>query len=320
MAGEAYEYEEDVQPANKELEKKEEEKKNELEKKDEKSVKPTDEKVEEGDELSETEQAAYAQGWRPEDEWKGDPAKWVDAKEFVFRGELMERIQKQTKVINNLQSTQDELKDALKVLGEHNHQIAQKEYDRALSTLRRERREALREDDHDKVDELEDRIDELKDAKDELKEETKKEPEKGTDKEEKTTELPPIVGEWLVANQKWYDSDEIMRGAADTIFLNYMGKNPEDFDGALKVVDEKMRSRFPEEFGLSKKPKASSVSESNGRAKGSKKSTKSNKFTSRDLTEEQHKIAKTFVDSGVFENMQEYVDQLADLGELDAQQ
>ena len=31
---------------------------------------------------------AREMGWRPKDEWEGEPEKWRDAKEFVERGEL----------------------------------------------------------------------------------------------------------------------------------------------------------------------------------------------------------------------------------------
>ena len=128
MAGEAYEYDEDVKPVDVldlDKDKDKEKDKDEPEKKEEESKdKPADK---DEPELTGAEQQAYAQGWRPQDEWSGDPDKWVDANEFIFRGELMDRIQKQTKVINNQNAELGEVKEALKVLAEHNKQIAEKE-------------------------------------------------------------------------------------------------------------------------------------------------------------------------------------------------
>ena len=37
--------------------------------------------------ISETEISARAMGWRPQDEFGGDPERWVDADTFVARGE-----------------------------------------------------------------------------------------------------------------------------------------------------------------------------------------------------------------------------------------
>ena len=35
---------------------------------------------------------AREMGWRPKEEWQGEPEKWRDAKEFVERGELYGKI------------------------------------------------------------------------------------------------------------------------------------------------------------------------------------------------------------------------------------
>ena len=35
---------------------------------------------------------AREMGWRPKEEWEGEPEKWRDAKEFVERGELYGKI------------------------------------------------------------------------------------------------------------------------------------------------------------------------------------------------------------------------------------
>ena len=326
MAGEAYEYEEDVKvedvPSAKDLKDEEKPKDEEKASKDEEASKDdeSNDASEDEHEFSESEQLAYSQGWRPKEEWKGDPDKWVGANEFLFRGELMDRIQKQTRVINDMNATQAELKKALKALGEHNAQIAEKEYNRALASLKKQRREAMREDDFEAVDEIEDRMDELKDAKREHVANEEESQEADETKEEEQQAPPPEVEAWVQANDSWYNSDPIMQAAADRIFLNHLDEHPGDFQGALDLIDDTMHKRFPEEFGIKKKTTGSAVTEGSGRARSSQKSGKSTKYTVKDLNDEQRNIAKTFVDSGAFKNAQEYVDQLAELGELDAQQ
>lgn len=311
MKTEAYEYEEEIVQFN--LDKDEDKDKDKKE--DKKEVSKKEESS--SDEMSETEQAAYAQGWRKKNDWKGDPKKWVDADDFLFRGELMDRIQKQTKVINDLKNEAASTKEALRVLGEHNKQIAEKEYARAIKALKRQRAEAAKEDDYDTVSELEDQIEELKDAKDELK--TTAPEKKESKKEEEVKQAPPEVEEWVSKNSGWYEKNDIMTGAADRIAMRHLNANPEDWSGALEEVDKRMREEFPEEFGLTKN-KRGAVTETDGRANSSKKSGKSNKkYSPKDLNEEQFDIARTFEAEGVM-SKQEYVDQLAELGELDAQQ
>src|SRR5579859_5251197 len=61
-----------------------------------------------GEELSPVQQEALAQGWVPKSEYDGDPERFVDAGEFLRRGELFRKIESQSK----------ELKDVRKALAE----------------------------------------------------------------------------------------------------------------------------------------------------------------------------------------------------------
>jgi len=265
------------------------------------------------------EEKARSEGWRPKEEWEGDPSDWVDAKEFVFRGELMDRIRQQGSKLNEFSKENKEIKEALKVLGEHNKKIAEQEYKKALADLKKQKVAALEDDDHSTAVDIDDQIDELKRAKSELAEEEEAvEKAESTDKNENQT--PPEVNEWLQNDtNKWYHNDPVMRGAADSVFVQHLQFNPDDFRGALKEVEKTMKAYFPEKFGESNpRPRGAAVTESNSRAAVNNKANKqkSKKATVKDLTDEQRTVAKTFVDSGVFRDIQEYVDQLVELGEL----
>lgn len=269
------------------------------------------------EEVDPVEEKARSQGWRPQEEWDGDPTEWVDAKEFVFRGELMDRIRQQSSKINNFEKENKEIKEALKILGEHNKKIAEQEYQKALADLKRQKKEALEDDDYDTVVDIDERMSELKTSKEELDAE-KEEATPDTSTEEAENKIPEPVQNWLQSDSnKWYHDDPVMRGAADNVYLQHLQFNPDDFSGALKKVDETMRAYFPEKFTGTKR-KGAAVTEPGARGGANKKSTKnSKKATVRDLSDEQKRVAQTFVDSGVFASVQEYVDQLVELGEIE---
>lgn len=80
--------------------------------------------------MSDIEQAAREMGWRPKEEFKGDPDKWIDATEFVRRGEnfvpllrkenatLKSRLEQQGSKISELESALSEARDAMSAFKE----------------------------------------------------------------------------------------------------------------------------------------------------------------------------------------------------------
>lgn len=257
---------------------------------------------------------AIEQGWRPEDEWDGDPADWVDAKEFVYRGQLMERISKESKTRKRIESELTEVKQALKALSDHNKKIAQLEYQRALKQLKKEKALALEEGDHEAVIEIDDRIDDLKDSQDEF--DTQEDDTTSTKQGQYSPEDVAKLQSWIGKNP-WFNTDIVMQGAVDALANRYLSDNPDDVEGMLHFVDKEIRKEFPHKF--KKKPSGSAVTETTGRGVAKKK-TKGKQYSTKDLSDEQLTVAKQFVKLGTFENVQEYVDQLAELGELPAQQ
>jgi len=262
-------------------------------------------------ELSPVEEKAMAQGWRPQDEWDGDPDDWIDAKTFVRNGEFMSRIQKQSQQLISQSSEINELKSAIKKLGEHNKTIAEKEFNRAMAALRREKANALEERDHEAVMEIDDQIDELKSAKKELLED-----DSTSSKTEETPQVDPKIQaafqSWVVDND-WYNKDDVMAAAADRIGIKYAQSNPHlDFKEVLNYVTVEITKKFPNEFKAPASRGSGSVTESRGVGR----TTGKKKYTQKDLSEEQLQFAKTFVAAGAFDNVQQYVDQLVETGEL----
>ena len=66
---------------------------------------------------------AREQGWKPKEEYEGDPEKWRPAKEFVERGELFGKIDTMGKELK-------ETRKALKMLQEHHSKVKETEFKR----------------------------------------------------------------------------------------------------------------------------------------------------------------------------------------------
>ena len=256
--------------------------------------------------LSPVEEKAMASGWRPEDEWDGESDEWIDAKTFNRNGEFMTRIQKQSKELNSNRDEMDKLKSAMKELGDHNKKIAEQEYKKAINALKKEKLVALEEEDHRAAEEIADKIDELKEAKQEAKEAP------AMEKPPADVAPAPEFTTWANDNS-WYHNDVILRGAADALGEQYASANPgAPLGDVLDHVTKAIKGEFPNKFGNKNQGNPGSVTEKSSNGRKAKKS----KYSEKDLSDEQRQFAKMFVDTGAFENVQEYVDQLVISGEL----
>jgi hypothetical protein len=273
----------------------------------------SEEDVQDVVELSPVEQKAAADGWRPKEEWEGAPDQWVDAKEFVFRGELMDRIKAQTKQLSKQGETIDELRKALGKLGEHNAKIAEMEYRKAVKELKRQQLRAVGEGDEDRALELGDQIDELNEARNNLVD------------EQPVKEIAPDVNSKAVAMQEaynawnsdpvnaWYTNDVVMAGAADKIGYLFATTNPDASPSEIfSHVVKEIKREFPDRFNRG--THSGKVSEPAQRGGAAARGTK--KYSPKDLNEEQRRVGKVFVETGALPNLQAYVDQLVDLGEI----
>jgi hypothetical protein len=193
-------------------------------------------------------------GWCPQEEWKGDPDKWVDAKTFVERGEKFAGQMKQQRdeLHNEVESLKSEISKQQESFAEfqkfteeaRKREIAQleKDHQSQLKSLKEQKKEALKDGDADRVIELDDEIDDLKDVHKKSMEEKASE-----SKEDKSTDKPDdrIFQEWVKENE-WYTNNVKLRSFANgyggEIEGKYVGKE------FLDKILEKVKSEFPEEF------------------------------------------------------------------------
>ena len=227
------------------------------------------------------EQQALAQGWRPKEEFNGDPESFIDAAEFVRRGELFSKIEHQSKELK-------QVRQALEALKDHHSKVKETEYKRALASLDSARKQALADGEHDRFFALEEKIEEVKAEKAEFDAELKSVP---------TQDAPQPPQEFVnwVNQNKWYETDKAMRAYADRLGAELATSYPPNT--VLQMVEKEVKKEFSHKFTNPKSSRPMAV-EPAGRG-----GTKSDSFS---LSSEERDIMRKFVRSGVMTE-QEYI-------------
>ncbi len=237
-------------------------------------------------ELSSMEQRAIEMGWRPKEEFDGDEDDFIDAKEFVRRKPLFDKIDHQNKELK-------EVKKALKVLNEHHQKVKESEFKAALNYLKEQKKLALSEGDADKLIEIDEQIVEAK---------AKQTQEAQAEKQQSNQPHPEFI-QWVQAND-WYAKDAEMRMTADQIGTAYAASNPDkDPREVLDYVKTRIRKLYSEKFTNPNRDKPSAVEGSSRQPVGKPASKEY------PLSEEEKKVMHTFVRQGIM-TKEQYIDQL----------
>lgn len=236
-------------------------------------------------EHSPTELKAIESGWVPKEEFQGDEHKWVEAGEFLRRGELFKKIEDQGKQLKDVRSALNEMKKL-------NGQIQEVEYKRALDTLKAQKKAALEDGDADAVIAADDRIDMVKEQQKEMQRQSP------VAQSDEGSEHPEFVA-WTEQNN-WYKSSTPMKAFADALGqeLARAGNSPSE---VLKKVANEVRKEFPNKFRNPNQDKAGAVEGGSGRGVST-----SAKFS---LSDEERTIMNKFVRQNVMTE-KEYIEQL----------
>lgn len=228
------------------------------------------------------EAAAREQGWRPKEEYEGDPNKWRPAKEFVERGELFGKIDHMGKELK-------ETRKALKMLQEHHSKVKETEYNNALTELKALQKKHLEEGNSDGYLETTELLTDLK-----------AEQKARAVVEETTPAKPdPRFISWVNEN-KWYQADADMRDYADTVGLGYAQRNPGlDPQDVLQYVEKQVKTHFRDKFVNPNRSKPSAV-------EGSTTTPSKKSF---ELSDDERRVMNTFVRTGVM-TKDEYISQV----------
>jgi len=236
-------------------------------------------------EASESEALAHDKGWRPKDQYEGDPKKWVDADEFLRRGELFDKI-------DNMGRELRETKKTLRMLQTHHETVRETEFQRAVAELKLEKRQAYEEGDHEKVVELDER---LLDIRLEQKQET-------AELRQQASQPDPRFVAWVTKN-KWYTTDPELRAFGDEIGTShaksYPDKTPEE---VLQYVENRVHKAFPDKFANMRRAAPGAVLASGSKGTAGKKEEYH-------LTEDEQKVMMTFVRSGIM-TKEKYIEDL----------
>jgi hypothetical protein len=237
-------------------------------------------------EVDSYEEIAKEQGWKPKEEYQGDPNKWRPAKEFVDRGELFSKI-------DSLGRELKDTKKALTMLQEHHSKVRETEYKKALTELKTLQKKHLEEGNSDGYLETTELLTDLK------AEQKAREVVNQTIPQQPQQEHPTFTN-WLNEN-KWYQKNDEMRQFADAVGTGYaklyQDLNPEE---VLKYVTTQVKQRYKDFFVNPNRTKPGLVGTSDtvGESKGSFQ-----------MTDDEKKVMNTFVRQGIM-SKDEYIKEL----------
>jgi hypothetical protein len=243
-------------------------------------------------ELSPVVQQAMDQGWLPKEDWVAagrDPEEHRSAKEFVERGELYKSIHTTKRELKQTQT-------ALDALQRHHRYVFEKAHQQAIRDLRAEKRLAIRNDDIDRLEEIETEIEQLQDQH--VK-------EVAAVQEQAAAAQPAPEFQNFVDRNPWYLTDKMLRDEADAagfIFLN----NGNDRSGLFAHVEKEMKRKFPDKFGV-KRAAPNAVA---GVDRSGKKGPKQDSF---ELSSEERQVMMTFVNQGIMSEA-DYIKELKKVG------
>jgi hypothetical protein len=207
--------------------------------------------------LSPLEQRAVDQGWKPQDQWEGNPDDWRPAKEFVDRGELFKKIDELKRDNKALRQGQEELM-------KHHSRVREAAYAQALSDLKAKKLNALEEGDAKAVVEIDEQIDATKEA------------QRVSAEQARHTEVAPVADpifdNWVNRNN-WYTQDIAMKAVADEVARMTFAKVGNDKERILDAVDEAVKKAFPHKFENPNRSKAGAVEGSTNKSTVKKEST-----------------------------------------------
>ena len=231
------------------------------------------------------EERARSMGWVPEEDFRGDKSRWVDAEKFVERGEnelpiLRERMR-------TMQTQLTDTKKLVKRLAKQNAEISGREYKRMEAQVQEQKAAAVELGDSEAFRKAEDQERELEKLK----------PEEI--KVEESEELHPDFTAWLDENT-WYQNDPTAAAVADSIAQQLSKTSNLQGRAFFDEVTKKTKKELPHKFQNSRRGAPSSVEGAGGgRRQSGKKS-----YT--DLPPEAKQACDRFVKQGLMKK-EEYV-------------
>jgi regulator of replication initiation timing len=232
---------------------------------------------------------AIQDGWKPKEDFVsngGDESTWRSAREFNDRGELFAKIDDMKKELRSTKRNMGALKG-------HYDKVREVEFNRAIDTLKKQKKDALEDGDAQEVVDIDERIASTKEQMVQLKQEVPAD----------EGQVHPAFQSWIDKN-RWYERNAEMRDVADGIGYSYKNANPNlSPQEVLQYVTDKIAKTYPDQFKNPKRQAPNTVESGTGPRKVT---------SSFELSADERKVMNRLVSSGVMTE-QKYIEDLRDL-------
>ncbi len=170
---------------------------------------------------------ARAKGWKPKEEYTGDPGLYVDAKEFLGREPLFDRM----RVILR---ENKEIKKTVDAMAKHWNKNLEREVNARIIELKYQKREAVKTGDVAQVEAIDKAIEQENERKADAVAPEKAGPD-------------PAVVAWVEANP-WYIKDPELHDFAVSFNDAYLRRHPGALEDSLTKTAEAVKKAYPDRF------------------------------------------------------------------------
>ena len=228
---------------------------------------------------------ARAKGWKPKDEYSGDPGKWVEAEEFNKRTDLYQELSSIKKALRR----RDKEMDAVVRYSKEQTELA---YRRGVADLQSQLDAAVDRGDKQGVREITKEMGQMK------------APE---------PDHPAEVVDFQERNQ-WFDKDPEMTDYAIARSRRIAENNPSwSLERRLEEVEKDVKKRFPENFQHDRRDLPSQVE--GGRAASTQRSASgAKKYSVGKLNDDEKLVYKQYVERNKIMTHDEYFKSLEQVG------
>lgn len=238
---------------------------------------------------------ARTKGWRPLDEFKGDPADWVDHKEFLGREKLFDKIHD---LKNQLSRQAQKFEKDMTVIQSNYAKMQEVEYARAKKDLEEQLKAAKAAGEVEAVADISEELAEVKAQEKEAKQ-AAKEAAQAQRQQGPTQEFI----DWQKQNQ-WFGPEGDAEMTADAIVVGngYARANPSKSQAeVLAYVTSRMKKMYSEKF--EGQPQEKKVSKVEGGGNHRPQEKKKGQLTVGDLDDTQRSVMNTLIKRGALKEI-----------------
>ena len=195
------------------------------------------------------EDRARRMGWVPQEEFRGDPNRWVDAETFLERGEnelpiLRERLRKMERQNQDLSK---EVRQFVREMGKQQ----KSQHEQSMEDIKRKREQAVEDGDIETYRQYDKQLEQMAQNAPEVPE------PKEADDNGWTPDFKETFESWKQENS-WYEKDPLLSKEFADFHDWLLGTNPEmDDSDRLKKAEQAVKDKYPQKF--KKQPKGSPV-------------------------------------------------------------